>query len=66
MWYLIVNDNSERYFIKEKIESVVYFSKENSNNIEEKTLKELQDNHFRIVGEAYSSEIEKLEELLKV
>jgi hypothetical protein len=64
MWYLVVNDNSERFFIKKKDDNIVYFTKENSNILQEKELRELRDNNFKVVGEAFTYEIKKLDKLL--
>ena len=66
MWYLIINENSERYFIKKRTKDTVCFIKENSNIIEEKFVEDLSRENFKIVGEAFENEFEKLENLMKL
>ena len=66
MWYLVVNQKSERYFIKTKVVDIVYLVKESTDRVEEKSIEELRGSGFIIVGECFSSEIEKLDKLIVI
>lgn len=66
MWNLIVNQESERYFIKsiDDENNCFYFIKEDESLIGNKTIQELKESNFRIVGEATENENYKYNNML--
>jgi hypothetical protein len=67
MWNLVVNQESERYFIKsiDEENNYFYFVKEDESLIGNKTIQELKDGEFRIVGEATDSENYKYNNMIE-
>lgn len=64
MWYLAIDDNSKRYFIKPTQNSKLYITRENSTKIDIINVDKFNDK-YRMVGEAFEGENRQLELLLE-
>lgn len=64
-WYLVIDKDSNRYFIKVKQGQIFYIVREDSTVVKTKKTMDLIKEGYAIVGEAFECESKRLERLLE-
>ena len=70
MWYLVVNNESERFFFKQISEKRICVISENDMGddfccVDYPTIDKFKKENYRLVGKDYNNECNKLEKILK-